>query len=106
MKLINKFFWVVALSILVTELSVKPTYAQEDTQNTNVDLSKISCREVLKMPGEDKQFTFVFFHGLITGKNKQMTIDRIALREASDKITDYCIENPKASLMSGFEKYR
>lgn len=106
MKLIHKFLCILALTTLVTELSFKPTYAQEDSQNTTVDLSKISCREVLKMPGEDKQFTFVFFHGLITGKNKQMTIDRIALREATDKITDYCIENPKASLMSAFEKYR
>ncbi|ACB51911.1 unknown [Crocosphaera subtropica ATCC 51142] len=80
--------------------------AQDTSEDTKVELNQISCRELLKMPGKDKELTFIFFHGFMTAKKNQMVIDRIALREATDKITDYCINNPDSMLMTAFEEYR
>ncbi|MDJ0509985.1 MAG: HdeA family protein [Crocosphaera sp.] len=106
MKLINQFFSILLLATLFSQSSVLSSFAQENSEDTKVDLNKISCRELLKMPGKDKELTLVFFHGLMTAKNNQMVIDRIALREATDKITDDCIDNPNLMLMTVFDRYR
>ncbi len=106
MKLVNKLFGILLLTAIISEMSILPIFSQETSEETKVELNKISCRELLKMPGKDKELTLVFFHGLMTAKKNQMVVDRIALREATAQITDYCIDNPNAMLMTAFEKYR
>ncbi len=106
MKFINKLLGILLLTTIISPLSNLSSFAQDTSEDTKVELNQISCREMLKMPGEDKELTLVFFHGLMTAKNNQMVIDRIALREATDKITDYCIDNPNSMLMTAFDKYR
>ncbi len=102
----NKLFSIFLLIIIISPALTLLSVAQENSEDTKVELNKITCRELLKMPGKDKELTLIFFHGLITATNNQMVIDRIALREATDKITDYCIDNPGSMLMTAFEEYR
>ena len=106
MKLSQVFWAIVIGTTIISERGTSPSQAQENSEETKVALSEISCRELLKMPGEDKRLTLVFFHGLMTGKRNQMVIDRIGLREATEKITDDCINNPDETLITTFEKYR
>ena len=106
MKLINRLFSLLLLTTVFGQSSALPSLAQENSDDTKVELNKISCREMLKMPGKDKELTLVFFHGLMTAKNDEMVIDRVVLREATNKITDDCIDNPDLMLMTVFDKYR
>lgn len=94
------------LTAIVNSMISAPSVAQENEEDTNIYLDKISCRELLKMPGEDKKLTLIFFHGLMSAKKTQMVVDRIALREATDQIVDECINNPETTLITVFEKYR
>ena len=105
MKSINKILGILLLTVIMASVSKSSTLAQENKEDTKVELNKISCRELLKMPGKDKELTLVFFHGLMAAKNNQMVIDRVALREATNKITDYCIDNPNSMLMTAFDRY-
>ncbi|MGK7885449.1 MAG: HdeA/HdeB family chaperone [Crocosphaera sp.] len=105
MKSINKLLAIVLFSTIISPLSNLSSFAQDEAGDTKVELNKISCRELLKMPGKDRQLTLVFFHGLMAAKNNQMVIDRVALREATNKITDYCIDNPNSMLMTAFDEY-
>ena len=105
MKSINKLLAIFLLSTIISTLYSSSGFAQDEAENTKVELNKISCRELLKMPGKDRELTLVFFHGLIASRNNQMVIDRVALREATNKITDYCINNPNSMLMTAFAEY-
>ncbi|MDJ0843742.1 HdeA/HdeB family chaperone [Crocosphaera sp.] len=106
MKSIDKLLGILVLTTTINPALNLASFAQEKPEETKVELNKISCRELLKMPGKDKELTLVFFHGLMTAKNEQMVVDRIALREATNKITDYCIDNPSSMLMTAFDRYR
>lgn len=97
---------VFVLTTLINSVISAPSVAQENEEDTNIYLDKISCRELLKMPGEDKKLTLIFFHGLMSAEKTPMVVDRIALREATDQIVDECINNPEATLITVFEKYR
>ncbi|HAC65101.1 MAG TPA: hypothetical protein DCF68_16620 [Cyanothece sp. UBA12306] len=106
MKGIQALLTILTVTTVLNEVVISPSYAQETSEETTVNLTKVSCRELLKMSGDERGLTLVFFHGLISAKKNQMVVDRIKLREATDKITDYCIDNPNAILMAAFEKYR
>lgn len=106
MKEIKKLLGMIALTAFVSQMTIMISQAQDTDDSSPVDLGKISCRELLKMPGDDKRLTLVFFHGFMNGKKNQMTFDRVALRDATDKVTEYCIDHPADTLISVFDKYR
>lgn len=69
-------------------------------------IDKVTCRDVLKMDGEERAYTFVFFHGYVSGKRNTVAFDADALSTATDKVEDFCIDNPKELLLVAFEKSR
>jgi HdeA/HdeB family len=71
-----------------------------------LEMDSVECRTMLKMDSDEQDFTLIYFHGYISGTKGQTLFDGPALREATDKIMDYCIDNPSASVMEAFEKNR
>lgn len=106
MKLIKMGVGITLLTTVANAYLITPSLAQEIEEDTNIYLEKISCRELLKMPGEDKKLTLIFYHGLMSAKKDQMVVDRITLRDATDQVIDYCINNPDETLMTVFDQYR
>ena len=81
-----------------------PSSAQQDMEKFQI--SEVTCREILTMPGDEQDFTIVFFHGFVSGKENVVEFDAPALGEATGKILDHCIGNPDDSLLSAFETVR
>lgn len=79
-------------------------YAQEE--GIKVEVDKISCREMLKMPGDEREFTLIFMHGFTNGKKGELLFDGPALTEDTDQILDACIDGPDETLLAVFEKVR
>lgn len=71
-----------------------------------VDINEISCREMLKMDGDEQELTMVFVHGYVSGKSAMTQVDGPALRAASEEIADACIDGPEKSLLSVVEMVR
>lgn len=71
-----------------------------------VEIETISCRDLLKMEGEEEEFTIVFLHGFMSGKTNDTTFNIDPLATATDRIMDHCIDNPEDSLLTVFEQYR
>lgn len=78
--------------------------AQDATLKLMID--KVTCREVLKMGGDERDFTLVFLHGFMSGKQNMLEFDGPALTEATDKVLDACIASPDDTVLSVFEKVR
>ena len=71
-----------------------------------VNLNDIDCREMLKMEGQEKRFTLLYFHGFMSGKKSEMVFDSTVLTNATDGIEDHCIDNPSDKLINAFDKFR
>lgn len=92
------------LAAAMTALTIWPAYAQD--QGVKVNIDEISCREMLKMASEERDFTMIFLHGFMSGKKGQIEFDGPALTEATDQVLDVCIASPDDSLLSAFKKVR
>ena len=69
-------------------------------------IDEITCREMLKMGGSERDFTMIFMHGFMSGKKAQLVFEPGPLAEASDMVLDHCISNPDDMVMAVFEKVR
>lgn len=105
-KIYKRIILSTAMILTITNTVV---YAQDKPMQDDpsiVELKNLPCRRLLKLNDSDKEAAIMFFHGYISGKNSELTVDVPALSEVSDKVIDHCIDNPNDKLLSTFEQYR
>lgn len=106
MMLRRVVFVLVVLGIM-TLVNITPAFAQEKVKDlVAVDLNTLDCRSLLKMSGSDRDITLAFYQGMITGMNKETSVNVPVLSEVADKIVDHCIDNPKDILLKVFQEKR
>jgi hypothetical protein len=101
MKSLLKISAIGALALFTTSQNA---LAQDD--DPVIDMNTVDCRTMLKMDSEEQDFTLIYFHGYISGTKGEIMFNGPVLREATNKIMDYCIDNPSAMVMEAFEKNR
>ncbi len=94
-----------ALSLLPVGAVVAAEKEAADTGVTYT-IDEVTCRQLLRMSGDSRDFTVVFLHGFVSGKKSELVFDAVPLTEATDKAIDICIDNPDGKLLSAFEKAR
>lgn len=103
--MLHRIFFVVAIGMVVT--NTMPAFSQDRPKEwTVVDLNTLDCRAFLKMTGEERNITVAFYHGVITGMAKEMSINIPVLAEVTDKVVDHCVDNPKDVLLKVFQDKR
>jgi hypothetical protein len=75
-------------------------------RSATIMIDKVTCREMLKMGGDERDFTIIYMHGFINGTQNTMEFDGPKLTEATDMVLDACISNPDATILSVFDKVR
>ena len=93
-----------ALAFSMSSLAI----AQEEdvTAESIVDITALTCRDLLLADNDDEESIVVFVQGYISGKSGDTEIDTDALRVASDRSYEDCVDNPDASVLSVFEQNR
>lgn len=105
--MMRRMFVVVAMLGIVGIMYATGAFAEDAPKKwTTVDLNKQDCRTFLKMTGYEREITVAFYHGVITGMKKETSVNIPALAEATDKVMDHCIDNPKTVLLQVFQDQR
>ena len=103
----NQLKYVIATTALVLSIPSLSVYGQSGSNQldaSTVDIATLDCRELLKLNDSDKEATLSYYHGYLSGKNNQLTVDVVKLGEISDQVIDYCIDNPNEPLLTVFEQ--
>ena len=106
----NQFKWIAVVSTaFVLSISSVSVYGQngpkqEDT--SMIDAETLDCRFLLKLNDNEREATLAYYQGFMSGKKNELMVDVEKLGEVSDKVIDYCIDNPDDSLLTIFEQYR
>lgn len=105
MKVLSLLFVVGAFSV---GSIASPTWAQEQATDDEiiVDLATLTCEDMLRASGEDREDLVLLMHGFMQGKSGNTSIDALELGESTDKVLDSCISNTSQSLMGTFEMLR
>src|SRR5262245_43706871 len=69
----------------------------------SVDVAKITCDQFAMWTISDPRNLAIWLSGYYSGKRNSTVVDTQALKERSDKVTEYCRANPKLTLMQAVE---
>ena len=105
----NQFKWIVLPTAFLLSISSATVYGQNGSKQEGtsmINTETLTCRDLVKLGDSDQEATMAYYHGFISGKKNELMVDAVELGDISEKTFDYCIDNPKDSLLSVFEKHR
>jgi hypothetical protein len=98
----NAIKWSVSAAVVVIASTVAtPAAAQREP-----GLDQLDCRTLLKLGGDERDYTLLYLHGFVSGKNGELNVPAQALAEATDRVIEHCIDRPGDKLLQVFEQMR
>lgn len=94
---------VAAAAFAVSAVVGPPSLAAEPS-GTQQDLGTFTCKEVMRLSGEDREIAIALAHGYVLGKKgtSQYVVETLA--EITDQFIDYCLDHPTENALQSFEK--
>ena len=105
----NQLKWIVLSTAFLLSIPSVVVYGQNESKQENasmINAGTLACRALLKQNDSDQEATLAYYHGFMSGKNNELTVDVVKLGDISDQVIDYCIDNPNDPLLKIFERYR
>jgi hypothetical protein len=81
------------------------TAAAAEPADQKRDFSVLSCKEVMRLSGTDRDITLAFAHGYMLGRKDTTRYDVDALAQVTDQFIDYCLDHPAENALQSFEKF-
>ena len=69
-------------------------------------IDQLDCRTLLRLGGDERAYTLLYFHGFVSGRQNQMRLEVREMAAVTDQVVDHCIDRPGDRLLPVFEKYR
>jgi hypothetical protein len=71
--------------------------------NESKDLNTISCKDIMRLSGGDRDISMGVIHGYLLGKKGTSKYKSDRLAEATDEFIETCLDNPKAMAIKTME---
>ena len=69
-------------------------------------IGELDCRTLLRLGGEERDFTILYLHGFVSGRSNQQLLPVKDLAEATDRLIDRCIDKPADKVLGVLEQVR
>jgi acid stress chaperone HdeB len=93
-----------ALVLSVPLFSINAWAGEAKSSAVKIDIAKFTCMDLMAGTDADRDAGFSYFHGYLAGKKNSATLDVNTVAAQTDKIRDYCLSNPKSTVMDAFTK--
>jgi hypothetical protein len=92
-------------AIVATFLLLAGATSAPEAADAERDFSALSCKEVMRLSGSDRDISLAFAHGYVLGKKGTTRYNVDALAQVTDQFIDHCLDNPAANALHSFEKF-
>ena len=93
---------VASLVVLGMVLVAFQAWGAESKLGEKIDIAKLTCKEAMKGNDMDRTATAALFLGFLAAKKNSTIIDVDASSAHSIRAMDYCLSNPKSTVMDAF----
>jgi hypothetical protein len=100
----NKLNTLTALS-LASVFLLTGSLVNADTADKPGDLNNFLCKDIMRMSGTDRTTSLAAFHGYMLGKKNTTKYELSELANVSDKVIEYCLDNPDTKALDAFIKF-
>ncbi len=94
----------VAMTFALGAAMTVPAGAQDEEPAAR-DINDITCRDVIRMSGDDRDIAVAFLHGYILGDGDSTEFVVEELYLATDLFIEYCLDNTGAVAVDALRKH-
>lgn len=69
------------------------------------DINSYTCKDVMRMSGEDRDISISYLHGYWLGKSGKTKFSKKHVMAATDSFVDYCLDNPAHKAADAMGKF-
>jgi hypothetical protein len=80
--------------LLLTSLALVATAAAQGSDASR-KVSQYTCKDIMRMDGDDRDIAIAFLHGYLLGSKKADDFHTTTLAAATDRFIETCLDNPK-----------
>lgn len=100
-------FGLIVLAAIASPIAMaQNTSAANTNAQKQMGIDELDCRTLLRLNGDEREFTILYLHGYVSGKKGQTLLPAQQLAHETDQVIDQCIDQPAAKLLPLFEKVR
>jgi hypothetical protein len=81
--------------------STAPALAQDAPEK--IVIAEFSCRDLLALSDEEREFGLLYYTGYIDGKSGAAEMNDDKKGDLSDKVLNACLDDPKTTVLAAFE---
>lgn len=78
-----------------------PAHAQQGPEK--IVIAEFSCRDLLALSDEEREFGLLYYNGYIDGKSSATEMNDDLKGVLSDKVLNACLDDPKMAVLAAFE---
>ena len=78
-------------------------WAEQDKAG-DYNLSEFTCKDVMRLEGENRSVAVALFHGYLLGKKGAIKFNSENLATTTDKFIDHCLDNPASIALESMAK--
>jgi hypothetical protein len=94
---------ITAAALAALSLTAVDVFADEPS-STKQDLGAFSCKDTMRLSGDDREIALALAHGYVLGKKGTTQYDVEVLAQITDQFIDYCLDHPTDNALESFEK--
>ena len=83
----------VTMFVISASLAVVST-SGTSAETAEKELNDYSCKDIMRLTGDDRRGAIALFHGYFLGKQGKTTFNTETLMGRTDQFTDHCLDNP------------
>lgn len=84
-------------------LMIAGIVAAEETKKSTIDLMTVTCKDIMSGDDRGRELAMAYMHGYLNGKANGTTVELDKNAEITDKVRDYCLDNPTVKFAETFE---
>jgi hypothetical protein len=88
----------------ITVLILASSAALGDEPSTSKDLKTYTCKDAMRLSGEERVIALALLHGYNLGKKNTTQFNTEAMARVTDSFIDYCLDHPAEKALESFEK--
>ncbi|MCG3202228.1 MAG: hypothetical protein NFCOHLIN_02108 [Gammaproteobacteria bacterium] len=93
-----RHYWLAAALATAASAAV----AEEPIQSIT-DITAVTCKDVMSSDDRGRELSMAYMHGYLNGKAGNTALELNKNAAITDKVRDYCLDNPTARFVETFE---
>ena len=96
---------ITTLSAIAAVLLLGASSASFAADSEMKDINSYTCKDIMRMTGEDRSISIGYLHGYWMGKSGKTKFNKDKVEMATDSFVDYCLDNPGHKAVASMGKF-